>query len=350
MLLLTSAAAVIFMLFGLALFYAGQTDERSIVNTLLMSVGAFAIVLPLWTLWGFGIAYTGLAYSADLVLFSGAFAVIATALVSGSVAGRMKFSSWMIFAGIWSIVVYSILALWTWNPTGWLYTLGAIDLAGGGPIHIAAGISGLVLALVLGKRGGHTIRHNVPLVILGAGILTFGWIFFNAGSTLVLGALTYEVALNTMLAAATGALAWFGLDMLRHKRATALSGASGLVAGLVAITPAAAVLVTWEAALLGAAAALAVYAVLTYKDRLPVDDALDVAAFHGIAGIVGSLGIGVALGWSQLGTQAIAVGATVGFAGIVTLVIALLIKYTIGLRISEPVEVDGIDSLHSINV
>jgi ammonium transporter, Amt family len=346
MLLLTSAAAVIFMVFGLALFYAGQTDERSIVNTLLMSVGAFAIVLPIWVLVGFPIAFgTGVP---DFVLFQGAFAVIATALISGAVAGRMKFSSWMVFAGAWVIVVYAILAFCTWNPSGIFFTLGAIDLAGGGPIHIASGVSGIVLAFLLGRRPSHHIRHNVPLVILGAGILTFGWVFFNAGSLLVITELTGQVALNTMMAAATGALAWFALDGLQHKRATALSGASGIVAGLVAITPAAAVLVTWEAALLGVVAAAAVYGALKLKDRLPVDDALDVAAFHSVAGVVGSLGIGVYLGWHQLGVQLVTVLGTIGIAVVGTLIIGLLIKYILGLRMPEHSEVDGIDSLHEL--
>ena len=335
------------MVFGLALFYAGQTDERSIVNTLQMSVGAFAIVLPLWVLIGFQIAY-GQGGAPDFILFQGAFAVVATALISGAVAGRLKFSSWMAFAAVWSVVVYAALAWATWNPDGIFAGWGAIDLAGGGPIHIASGVSGLVLAMVLGRRGEHTLRHNVPLVILGAGILTFGWVFFNAGSVLEVGPLMAQVALNTMLAAATGALAWIGLDGLRHRRVTALSGASGLVAGLVAITPAAAALGTWESALLGVVAAAAVYGVLMWKDRMPVDDALDVAAFHGVAGVVGSLGIGVFLGWHQFGVQLATVVCTIGYAGVIALVIALCIRGLMGLRINETAELDGIDSLHTV--
>jgi ammonium transporter, Amt family len=335
------------MVFGLALFYAGQTDERSIVNTLQMSVGAFAIVLPLWVLLGFNIAY-GDGGMPDFVLFQGAFAVIATALISGAVAGRMKFSSWMAFAAVWSIAVYAALAWATWNPNGLFFEWGAIDLAGGGPIHIASGVSGLVLAVVLGRRAEHRIRHNVPLVILGAGILTFGWVFFNAGSVLVVDATTAQVALNTMLAAATGALGWIGLDGLRHKRVTALSGASGLVAGLVAITPAAAVLTTWESALLGAVAAAAVYGVVLWKDRMPVDDALDVAAFHGVAGIVGSLGLGVFLGLEQFGIQLATVSSTIVYAAIISLIIATAIRGLMGLRITENAEINGIDSLHTV--
>lgn len=346
MLLLVSAAAVIFMVFGLALFYAGQTNEKSVINTLLMSFGAFAIVLPLWVAFGFNIAFAN--GPPDFELFQGAFAVIATALISGSVALRIKFTSWMVFAAVWSVAVYSVLVLWTWNETGWLFELGAIDLAGGGPIHIASGVSGMVLAFLLGKRYVTHVRHNVPLVILGAGILTFGWIFFNSGSVLELNETTFLVALNTMLAASCGALGWFAVDLIRHKRATALSGASGAVAGLVAITPAAATLNDWQSSLLGAVAAIIVYGVLMLKDRLPVDDALDVAAFHFVAGVVGSLSIGVALGWEQLGIQAIAVGSTIAYAGIATLIIGLILKYTLGLRVSEEIETNGVDSLHTV--
>lgn len=346
MLLLVSAAAVIFMVFGLALFYAGQSPERSVANTLLMSFGAFAVVLPLWIFIGFNVAFDGDA--ADFKLFQGAFAVIATALISGAVAARMKFSSWLMFAGTWSVVVYSVLVLWTWNPNGFLYKMGAIDLAGGGPIHIAAGASGIVLALLLGKRAARDLRQDVPLVILGAGILTFGWLFFNAGSVLEINETTYSVALNTMLAAATGAFGWFMLDGIKHRRATALSGASGAVAGLVAITPSAAVLSDWQAALLGVLTAAAVYGALELKNRLPVDDALDVAAFHLIAGAVGSLYAGAATSWHQLGVQAIAVGSTVGYAAAITLLIGLWIKLTFGLRVAPEVESGGIDVLHTV--
>jgi ammonium transporter, Amt family len=347
MLLLVSAAAVIFMVFGLALFYAGQTPERSVANTLLMSFGAFAVVLPLWAFIGFKIGFDNVGGD-DFKLFQGAFAVIATALISGAVAARMKFHSWLLFAGIWSLAVYSVLVLWTWNPTGWLYELGAIDLAGGGPIHIAAGASGIVLALLLGKRAARDLRQDVPLVILGAGVLTFGWIFFNAGSVLELNETTYAVALNTMLAAASGAFGWFVLDGFKHRRATALSGASGAVAGLVAITPSAAVLSDWQAVLLGLLTALAVYGALEFKNRLPVDDALDVAAFHLIAGVVGSLFAGAATSWHQLGVQGIAVGSTIAYSVVVTAIIGFWIKYTLGLRVAPEVESNGVDSLHTV--
>lgn len=344
MLLLVSSAAVIFMVFGLALFYAGQTTERSVTNTLLMSFGAFAVALPLWVMFGFDIAFD--EGGSDFKLFQGAFAVLATALISGAAAVRMKFSSWILFAAIWSLAVYSVLVLWTWNSTGWLYELGAIDLAGGGPIHIAAGASGVALAMLLGRRAAHDLRQNVPLVILGAGILIFGWVFFNSGSVLELNETTFDVALNTMLAAATGALGWFVVDGIRHRKTTALAGASGAVAGLVAITPAAATLNDWQSGLLGFVTAIIVYGALMLKSRLPVDDALDVAAFHWVAGVVGSLSIGVALGWEQLGIQSVAVLATTAYAFIVTLVIGAAIKYTIGLRVKDDIEIRGIDATH----
>lgn len=347
------------MVFGLAFFYAGQTNEKSVTNTLLMSFGALAIVLPLWAIVGHNIAFGDTSDSA-FVLFQGAFAVIATALISGSIVQRMKFSSWMIFAGLWSLAVYSILVQWTWSETGWLFNLGAIDLAGGGPIHIAAGVSGAVLALILGNRLSSDThdhhRNNVPLVILGAGILSFGWIFFNGGSVLDVNETTAAVALNTVLAASIGAAAWMLFDGLRHKSVTALSGASGAVAGLVAITPSAVAVDTTGAIIIGAVAALAVYLVLMLKNKFPVDDALDVAAFHAVAGVVGSLAVGFlgvevgvfyGAGFDQLGIQAIAVGSTIAYSAVVTLILAVLGKYTLGMRVEEAVETEGIDLIHS---
>lgn len=359
LLLIISAAAVIFMVFGLALFYAGQTSEKSVTNTLLMSFGALALVLPLWAIVGHNIAF-GDTQDSAFVLFQGAFAVIATALISGSIVQRMKFGSWMVFAALWSVAVYAILVKWTWSESGWLFNLGAIDLAGGGPIHLAAGVSGLVLALILGKRvaASHD-RHNVPLVILGAGILSFGWVFFNSGSVLDVNETTALVALNTMIAASIGAASWMLLDSVKHRQITALSGASGAVAGLVAITPSAAVVDLTGAVVIGALASFAVYSVLLFKDKFPVDDALDVAAFHSVAGIVGSLAIGflgvdVGLfyghGLSQLGIQAVAVLSTIAYAAIVSAAIAIVIKYTIGVRTGVEVEEEGIDITHLVPV
>lgn len=360
LLLILSAAAVIFMVFGLAFFYAGQTNERSVTNTLLMSFGALAIVMPLWAIVGHSIAFGDTSDKA-FVLFQGAFAVIATALISGSIVQRMKFGAWMIFAGVWSLVVYSVLVQWTWSETGWLFNLGAIDLAGGGPIHIAAGISGAVLALILGNRiaeGTHShTRNNVPQVILGAGILSFGWIFFNSGSVLDVNETTSLVALNTVLAASIGAAGWMMLDGLRHKSATALSGASGAVAGLVAITPSAAAVTEVGAIIIGFIAALAVYGALLLKNRFPVDDALDVAAFHAVAGMIGSLAIGLlgvdvglfyGNGLHQLGIQIVAIVSTILYAGIITLLLALGMKYTVGIRVTSTVEQNGIDQTHMV--
>lgn len=346
------------MVFGLAFFYAGQTSERSVVNTLLMSFGALAVVLPLWAIIGHNIAFSDTTDKA-FVLFQGAFAVIATALISGSVVQRMKFSSWILFAAIWSVAVYSILVQWTWSSTGWLFNLGAIDLAGGGPIHIAAGISGAVLAIIIGGRYVSTDHHrnNVPYVILGAGILSFGWIFFNSGSVLDVNETTALVALNTMLAASIGAAAWMLYDGLRHKAVTALSAASGAVAGLVAITPSAAAVSEVGALVIGVLAAVSVYSVLLLKDKLPVDDALDVAAFHAAAGIIGSLAVGFLSvdyglfygnGWHQLIIQSTAVTSTILFAGIVTAALAFALKKTIGLRVSDEVESVGMDATHNI--
>ena len=360
LLLIISAAFVFFMLFGLAYFYAGQTDEKSVTNTLLMSFGALAISLPLWVIVGHNIAF-GDTDDKAFVLFQGAFAVLATAIISGSIVSRMKFGAWLVFAGIWVVGVYSILVNWVWNEEGWLFKLGAIDLAGGNVIHISAGVAGLVLAFILGGRlRKNTHDHhrlNSPLVILGAGILTVGWIFFNSGSVLAVDETTSLVALNTMIAASIGAATWIILDAIRPKATVnALAGGSGAVAGLVGITPAAAVVNELGAAAIAVVAAVAVYFVLQFKDRFPVDDALDVGAFHAVAGIVGGLMIGfVALdvgvfyggGFEQLGIQAISVGACLGFAALATWVIASILKMTIGIRVDSQLEESGIDDHHT---
>ena len=360
LLLIISAAAVIFMVFGLALFYAGQTNEKSVTNTLLMSFGALAIVLPLWAVVGHNIAFGDTTDSA-FVLFQSAFAVIATALKSGSIVQRMKFSSWLIFAGIWSVAVYSILVKWTWSETGWLFNLGAIDLAGGLLIHVASGVSGLVLAFFLGKRlsGPHEeSRQNVPSVILGAGILTFGGVFFNSGSVLDVNEGTALVALNTLLAASIGALAWICLDGVFKRKASPLGAAFGSVAGLVAITPAALVVNNLGAIILSVVATGAVYGAMSLKDKFIVDDTLDVAAVHGVAGAVGALSIGFLAvdtglfyghGWSQLGIQAISLISVIAFVFVATTVIALIIKYVLGLRVSEELETAGVDEGHNIS-
>lgn len=359
LLLIISAAFVFFMLFGLAYFYAGQTDEKSVTNTLLMSFGALAISLPLWVTVGHNIAF-GNTDDKAFVLFQGAFAVLATAIISGSIVSRMKFGAWLVFAGIWVVGVYSILVQWVWSEEGWLFNLGAIDLAGGNVIHISAGVSGLVLAFVLGNRLRKNNNHhrlNSPLVILGAGVLTVGWIFFNSGSVLAVDETTSLVALNTMVAASIGAATWILLDAIRPKATVnALAGGSGAVAGLVGITPAAAVVNELGAAIIAVLATVAVYFVLQFKDRFPVDDALDVGAFHAVAGIVGGLAIGfVALdvgvfyggGFEQLGIQAISVGACLGFAALATWVIATALKLTIGIRVNEELEESGIDDHHT---
>ena len=363
LLLVISAAFVFFMLFGLAYFYAGQTDEKSVTNTLLMSFGALAISLPLWVIVGHNIAF-GNTDDKAFVLFQSAFAVLATAIISGSIVSRMKFGAWLVFAGIWVVGVYSILVQWVWSEEGWLFNLGAIDLAGGNVIHISAGVSGLVLAFILGGRlRKNTHDHqrlNSPLVILGSGVLTVGWIFFNAGSVLAVDETTALVALNTMIAASVGAATWILLDAIRPKATVnALAGGSGAVAGLVGITPAAAAVNEVGAAIIAVVAVVAVYFVLQFKDRFPVDDALDVGAFHAVAGIVGGLLIGlVGLdvgvfyggGFEQLGIQTISVVSCLAFAAVATFAIALALKYTIGIRVDNELEESGIDDHHEITV
>ena len=359
LLLIISAAAVIFMVFGLAFFYAGQANEKSVTNTLLMSFGAFAIVLPLWAIIGHNIAF-GNTDDPAFVLFQGAFAVIATALISGSIVSRMKFSSWMVFAGLWSVAVYAILVQWTWSETGWLFNLGAIDLAGGLVIHVSSGATAVVLAVLLGKRasGPHLEqRRNVSSVVLGAGILIFGWTFFNAGSVLKVNDDTASVALNTMVAASLGAVTWIILDAAKHRVATALGSSFGSIAALVAITPSALAVNITGAAIVSVVATVSVYFAMSFKDRFVFDDTLDVAAVHGVAGIVGAVGVGLLAvdsglfyghGWHQTVVQLISVVSVILYTVVVSFVIAMLVKVSVGLRIQKEHELAGLDELHPV--
>lgn len=358
LLLIISGSAVLFMVVGLGLFYAGQTNERSVTHTLLMSLGAFATVLPGWVLIGHWIGFGTWNDAHETVLFQGAFAVLATALISGALVSRIKFAGWLIFSALWSLLVYAVLVNWTWNTEGWLYKLGAIDLAGGGPIHIASGTAGLVVAYIIGKRLTDKVHHNVPTVVLGFGVLLFGWFFFNGGSVFAVNETTSLVVLNTGLAAAVGALTWMVIDLARHKTVTALSAAMGGVAALVGITPSAAVVNELGATIIAILSASTVWYVLS-KRAGKIDDALDVAGVHLVAGVVGSLSIGLVAtetglfyggGIQQLGYQTIAVTSTIGYTAIVTLVLALLLQRTIGLRVRPDQETIGVDAEHPISI
>jgi Amt family ammonium transporter len=416
---MTSAALVLLMTPGLAFFYGGMCRSKSVLNMLMMSFSALGIVSVLWVLYGYAIAFgtdhsglfgwsSGLVGLKDIVhgvatgdpaqvvntfglpdlAFSGfqvMFAIITVALVSGAVADRMKFSAWLVFTAVWATVVYFPVAHWVFafgsvagegdtagagasslfiaDTGGWIVNrLGALDFAGGTAVHINAGAAALALVLVLGKRKGfgkEAMRpHNLPLVMIGAGLLWFGWFGFNAGSALGANGLASLAFMNTNVAAATALVAWIVTERIRDGHYTTLGAASGAVAGLVAITPACGAVNPVGAILVGLAAGVICCLALGLKSKLGYDDALDVVGVHLVGGLVGTLMIGVvadqefAAGYKSildggsfelLGKQALAAGAVMAYSFLVTLVLALAIKYTIGLRISEDEERIGID-------
>lgn len=272
----------------------------------------------------------------------------------------MRFGAFLLFGGLWSLLVYAPLAHWVWSADGWLFKLGALDFAGGTVIHIAAGVSALVAAWAVGPRLGHPhaahMPHNVPFVLLGAGLLWFGWVGFNAGSALAAGHTAALALLNTLVAPAAALLTWLGWEAARTGKPTAVGGATGLVVGLVAITPACAFVAPWAALVVGALGATASFWAVQAKRRLRADDALDVFACHGIAGIVGALLTG-ALAWTtgsgqavgpQLLVQGASVAASVALSGLGTLLLLRLVGHLTPLRVSPRQEVGGMDlSAHS---
>jgi len=384
--ILMSTALVVFMVPGLALFYGGMVRAKNVGNMLLMNMACVAIVPILWVLftWSLGnnnnegktgffggelignfdqAGLSGIA-GEDLlaVAFFMTFAAITPALISGAVADRMKFSSWVVFAAIWSIVVYTPVTYWVY--TGWHTELQphALDFAGGTAIHINAGVAALVLALLLGKRKGLGTEdmspHNLTLLLIGTAILWFGWFGFNAGSAGAADGIAVQALINTFVAGSAGMVGWVGIEWLKEGKATVLGTASGLVSGLVAITPAAGFVTATSAIIFGLVAGLICFFGVRLKESLGYDDSLDVVGIHGIGGIVGGvlLGLfsslevnegGAAGGIDLLISQLIAMGSVILYSGIMTLVIALGIKAVMGLRVSEEEEFAGLDvSIH----
>ena len=382
--MLTASALVVFMTVpGLALFYGGLDKAKNILNTIAMSFSAFAIVTLTWVIIGYSIAYgddiagfignpfqyilgkgisginpdTGYPALIDL-MFQLTFAAITTALVSGSYVGRMKFSAWILFAILWSIIVYPPIAHWVWGG-GFLSQHGALDFAGGTVVHINAGIAGLVGALLLGKRKDTAlIPNNVPLVALGAGILWFGWFGFNAGSALAANESAAWAMINTTVATSAAALAWMFTEWAHAGKPTVVGISSGIIAGLVAITPAAGFVNIVGAIFIGAiAGVIAYFAVAILKPMFGYDDALDVFGIHGMAGIVGAILTGVFADPDVGGTPGLIYGnfkqvliqiegviATIVYSGVLTAIILFVIKAIVGLRVSEEAEVEGLDS------
>ena len=385
---LTSSALVLFMTPGLALFYGGMVRVRNALAMLMNNFVAMGIVTVTWIAIGYTVAFGpsvggwGLFGALDYIglekvgsgnsihgydipdtlfmAFQMMFAVITPALISGAIAGRMKLSAWMIFIAVWSVVVYAPMAHWVWGGGIIGGDLGAIDFAGGLVVHINAGAAALAAALVLGPRIGFPrdlMRpHALPLTLLGAGILWFGWFGFNAGSALAADGAAANAFVTTQVAAAVAATTWIIVEWLTSGKPTTLGVASGAVAGLVAITPAAGFVGPLAAILIGIAAGAGCYWALRIKFRFGFDDSLDVVAVHLVGGIVGSilLGVladadigGVAGGFDQLLRQAASVVIAVVYSFVISYVLLRIIKATIGLRVTEEEERRGLDlSLH----
>jgi len=384
--LLASAALVMFMTPGLAFFYGGLVRAKNVVGTMMQSFIALALVTVLWVLIGYTLAFgpdkAGLIGGLDFVglrhvgsipsaygptvpatafmVFQLMFAIITPALIAGAFAERMKFSGYLMLIGLWSIFVYAPLAHWEWGG-GFLGSagVGALDFAGGAVVHANAGAAALATAIYLGRRRGHGTEdmspHNVPFVLLGAGILWFGWFGFNAGSALSSGALASSAFVNTQLGAAAAVFGWIVPQRIRTGRVTTIGVATGAVAGLATITPAAGYVQPLAALAIGFIAGFVCFAAVSAKDRLGYDDSLDVVGVHMVGGIVGvlltgafaSLAIdaaGAAASFAQIGKQAVLAGVTVVFSFVATMVILRVTDVTVGLRVTEEHEEAGLDS------
>ncbi|MDE3223930.1 MAG: ammonium transporter [Nitrospirota bacterium] len=388
--LLTSSALVLAMTApGLALFYSGMLRRKNVLSTMMQCFIILCLVSLQWVLWGYSLAFgpdkwhviggldwMGLSgvggdpypdYAATVphqafMVFQLMFAVITPALITGAFAERIKFSAFVVFILLWTTVIYDPLAHWVWGIGGWLRNLGALDFAGGTVVHISSGVAGLACAVVLGKRHGHGREpmppHNLPMTVMGASLLWFGWFGFNAGSALSGGALATSAFVATNTAAAAAALAWLVSEWVYRGKPTMLGAASGAVAGLVAITPAAGYVGPLPSILIGIGAGVICYIAVLLKDRMGYDDALDAFGIHGIGGTWGALATGLFASKAinpggadglffgnpgQLGIQALSVAISwlVAFGG--TYVLLKLVDVTVGLRVTKEDEVTGLD-------
>ncbi|MFF4652369.1 ammonium transporter [Streptomyces sp. NPDC001380] len=378
---LISAALVMLMTPGLAFFYGGMVRVKSVLNMLMMSFISLGIVSILWVAYGYTIAFgddtgagllgnldflgmkgiTGTTLSGSIPVFAFAafqlmFAIITPALISGALADRAKFSAWMLFTALWVSIVYFPVAHWVWQSGGWIFKLGVKDFAGGTAVHINAGMAGLGALLVLGKRVGFKkdpMRpHSLPLVMLGSGLLWFGWFGFNAGSALAANGTAGVAFFNTQVATGAAMIGWLAYERVKHGAFTSLGAASGAVAGLVAITPACAAVNTWGAIGIGVIAGAVCAWAVGLKYKLGYDDSLDVVGVHAVGGMIGTLLIGVfdatdgltaGAGFSQLGKQAVGAFAVAAYSLTVSWILAKGIDLTIGFRATEDEEVSGID-------
>jgi Amt family ammonium transporter len=393
--LLTSSALVLMMTApGLALFYGGMVRQKNALATLMQSFIIMAVISVQWVLWGYSLAFGpdkgGLVGGLDWIGLSGVggepfdayaktiphqvfmlfqmmFAIITPALITGAFAERKKFSAFLLFTVLWATIVYDPLAHWVWGDGGWLKKLGALDFAGGTVVHISSGVSALVCALVMGRRRGYGREpmqpHNLPMTVMGAALLWFGWFGFNAGSALEANALAASAFLATNTGAAAAALGWMFTEWMARGKPTVLGAASGAVAGLVAITPASGYVGPVSSIVIGAVAGALCYAACNLKSKLGYDDSLDVVGVHGVGGTWGALATGLFASKAvneaggdglffgnpgQLWTQIVAIAATYVLAIVATYIILKVVDAIVGLRVTDEDEVAGLDlSQHS---
>jgi Amt family ammonium transporter len=391
--IIVAAALVLLMTPGLAFFYGGMVRSKNVLGMLAQNYVTMGVVSVLWITGVYSLAFSGKGkWIGDLhqfglnhiwqqatgfesltipplvfCAFQLMFAIITPALITGGTADRIKFGAWTLFAGLWLVLVYAPVAHWVFSPSGWLFKLGALDFAGGTVVHANAGAAALALVFVIGKRKGWPSQrfrpHNVPFVLLGAGLLWFGWFGFNAGSALAANTLSAYAFVNTNTATGAALLGWLLVEKFRDGHATTLGAASGAVAGLVAITPACGFVSPMGSIAIGFAAGIVCALAVGLKNKFKFDDALDVVGVHLVGGILGALLIGFFGtkmtnsagangvfyngGWTLLGHQAVAVIAVVAYSFIVTFILGKILDKTIGLRINEEDEFNGMDlSLH----
>jgi len=387
--IMLSTALVMLMTPGLALFYGGMVRSKNVLGTIMQSFVILAVISVEWVLWGYSMAFgpdmggvtgslewfglngVGLSpfagYSESIphlafMIFQGMFAVITPALITGAFAERMKFGTFLLFTILWVTLVYNPICHWVWGVGGWIRNLGALDFAGGTVVHISSGASALAAALIIGKRKGYGTEpmhpHNLPMTILGAALLWFGWFGFNAGSALSCGPLAVNAFVATHVAAAAAALTWTIVEWIYRGKPTTLGTASGAVAGLVGITPACGFVGLTAALIIGIVAGVLCYFAIVMKTKLGYDDSLDVVGIHGVGGAWGALATGLfadkainAAGANglffgnpgQLGIQALSVIVTIGYAFIMSLILLKALDWIMGLRVSPEDEVSGLD-------
>src|ERR1700730_9980376 len=387
--MLVSAALVMLMTPGLAFFYGGMVRGKNVLGTMMQTFVAIALISVQWILFGYSLAFgpdrghvmggldwiglrgVGMAPNADYaatiphqayMIYQCMFAIITPALITGAIAERMKFKTYLVFMLLWATLVYDVVAHWVWVAGGWLHNMGALDFAGGTVVHVSSGVSALVAAVIIGRRRGYPgtpmSPHNLPYTLLGTGLLWFGWFGFNAGSAVAAGTLSTSAFIATNTAAASAALGWMFMDWIVKGKPTALGAASGAVAGLVAITPASGYVGPLSSIVIGLAGGCVCFAAVSLRTRTGVDDSLDVFGVHGIGGTLGALltGLfaqklinpagndGLLFGNPSLfGTQAVAVIATWVYSIGVTFVILKILDSTMGLRVEESEEDEGVD-------